>query len=83
MAPFSKSSVTFGWHNEGGKNKKYFLSLEKRHYKQSTISRLKKNRNELAVLDKKILTEWMAHWFCLLSFFAVFVLIVLNHIRKF
>ena len=31
------------WHNEGEKNTKYFLSLEKRHYKQGTIGRLKKN----------------------------------------
>ena len=34
------------WHNEGEKNTKFFLSLEKRHYKQGTISRLKKNENE-------------------------------------
>ena len=31
------------WYNEGEKNTKYFLNLEKRHYKQGTISRLKKN----------------------------------------
>ena len=39
------------WHNEGEKNTKYFLSLEKRHYKQGTISRLKKNENEYATSD--------------------------------
>ena len=43
------------WHNEGEKNTKYFLSLEKRHYKQGTISRLKKNENEYATSDKDIL----------------------------
>lgn len=26
------------WYNEGQKNTKYFLNLEKRHYKQGTIS---------------------------------------------
>ena len=29
------------WHNEGEKNAKYFLNLEKRHLKQGTISQLK------------------------------------------
>ena len=42
-------------HNEGEKNTKYFLSLEKRHYKQGTINRLKKNENEYATSDKDIL----------------------------
>jgi len=30
------------WHNEGEKNTKYFLNLQKRHYRQGTISRLEK-----------------------------------------
>ena len=34
-----------------------FLSLEKRHYKQGTISRLKKSENEVATTDKEILHE--------------------------
>ena len=38
------------WHNEGQKNTKYFLNLEKRHYKQGTISRF-------ATTDKEILYE--------------------------
>ena len=29
------------WYNESEKNTKYFLSLEKRHYKQGTISQLR------------------------------------------
>ena len=43
------------WHNEGEKNTKYFLGLEKRHYKQGTINRFKKNENEYATSDKDIL----------------------------
>ena len=31
------------WYNEGEKNTKYFLNLEKRHYKQGTISQIKLN----------------------------------------
>ena len=31
------------WYNEGEKNSRYFLNLEKRHYKQGTISQLKIN----------------------------------------
>ena len=45
------------WHNEGEKNTKYFLNLEKRHYRQGTISRLKKNENDFATTDKEILLE--------------------------
>lgn len=28
------------WYNEGEKNTKYFLNLEKRHYKQGTVSQI-------------------------------------------
>ena len=45
------------WHNEGEKNTKYFLNLEKRHYRQGTISRLKKSENDFATTDKEILHE--------------------------
>ena len=45
------------WHNEGEKNTKYFLNLEKRHYRQGTISRLKKCENDFATTDKEILHE--------------------------
>ena len=31
------------WYNEGEKNSSYFLNLEKRHYKQGSISQLKIN----------------------------------------
>ena len=34
------------WYNEGEKNTKYFLNLEKRHYKQGTISQIKINDSE-------------------------------------
>lgn len=45
------------WHNEGEKNTKYFLNLEKRHYRQGTIIRLKKSENDFATTDKEILHE--------------------------
>ena len=35
------------WYNEGGKNTKYFLNLEKRHCKQGTITQLKVNDKDL------------------------------------
>ena len=31
------------WYNEGERNTKYFVNLEKRHFKQGTISQLKIN----------------------------------------
>jgi hypothetical protein len=37
--------------------KRYFLSLEKRHFKQGTISQLKLNDNTLVTSDKDILSE--------------------------
>ena len=45
------------WHNEGEKNTKYFLCLEKRQCKQGTISRLKSNENDYSSTDKEILHE--------------------------
>ena len=45
------------WYNEGEKNTKYFLTLEKRHFKQGTISQLKTNDNDFITTDKDILTE--------------------------
>ena len=39
------------------KNTKYFLNLEKRHYEQGKISRLKKSENDFATTDKEILHE--------------------------
>ena len=45
------------WHNEGEKNTKYFLNLEKRHFKNSVISQLKVNDNDFVISDKEILNE--------------------------
>ena len=39
------------------KKTKYFLNLEKRHFKQGTISHLKKSENDFATTDKEILHE--------------------------
>ena len=45
------------WYNEGEKNTKYFLNLEKKHCKQGTITKLKVNDNELICTDKEMLKE--------------------------
>ena len=45
------------WYNEGERNTKYFLNLEKRHFKQGTISQLKINDTDFATSDKAILSE--------------------------
>ena len=45
------------WYNEGEKNTKYFLTLEKRHLKQGKISQLKTNDNDFITTDKDMLTE--------------------------
>jgi len=45
------------WDNEGDKNAKHFLNLEKRHCKQGTVTQLKVNDNELICTDKEILKE--------------------------
>lgn len=45
------------WHNEGEKNTKYFLNLEKRHYKQGTISQLKLDNENFVSTDKEILNK--------------------------
>jgi hypothetical protein len=42
------------WHNEGEKNTKYFLNLEKRHFKNGVISQLKTGENEFAMSDKEM-----------------------------
>ena len=44
------------WYNEG-ENTKYFLNLEKRHFKLSTINQLKINEHEFVTSDSKILAE--------------------------
>ena len=45
------------WYNEGEKNTKYFLNLEKRHFRQVTISNIKINDQEFVTSDEKILIE--------------------------
>ena len=45
------------WYNEGEKNTKYFLNLEKRHFKLSTINQLKINEHESVTSDSKIFAE--------------------------
>ena len=45
------------WYNEGERNTKYFLNLEKRHFKQGTISQLKINETDFVTSDKAILSE--------------------------
>lgn len=45
------------WYNEGKRNTKYFLNLEKRHYKQGVISQLKINDDEIVTTDKEILSQ--------------------------
>ena len=46
------------WYNEGEKNTKYFLNLEKRHFKQGTIIQLKNNDADFVTSDKAILSEY-------------------------
>ena len=41
------------WYNEGEKNTKYFLNLEKRHCKQGTITQLKINDNDLVYTGQR------------------------------
>ena len=45
------------WYNDGEKNKKYFLQLEKRHYKRKNISTLKRNDHSVVTSDPEILNE--------------------------
>ena len=45
------------WCNEEEKNTKYFLNLEKRHYKQGTISQLRINNDNFITKDNEILMD--------------------------
>ena len=45
------------WYNEGEKNTKYFINLEKTHCKQGTITQLKVKDNNLICADKEILKK--------------------------
>ena len=50
------------WYNEGEKNSRYFLNLEKRHCKQGTISQLKINDTVFVTTDGDILSECTAFY---------------------
>jgi len=50
------------WYNEGEKNTKYFLNLEKRQWKLSTITQLKINKHESVTSDSDILAECEAFY---------------------
>ena len=45
------------WHNEGEKNAKYFLSLERRHFNTKTIKQLQLDDKSVINTDDKILKE--------------------------
>lgn len=45
------------WHNEGEKNTKYFLNLEKRHYKNRVLKSTEIEENKFVTSDKNILQE--------------------------
>ena len=45
------------WHNEGEKNTKYFLNLEKRHFKKKTIKHLTLANDNVVNTDSEILEE--------------------------
>ena len=50
------------WYNEGEKNWRYFLNLEKRHFKQATISQLKINDTDFVSTDKALLSECVSFY---------------------
>ena len=50
------------WYNEGEKNTKYFLNLEKRHCKQGTITQLEVNDKDLIQSDREFLHECEAFY---------------------
>ena len=45
------------WYNEGMKNTKYFLNLEKRHFNKKTIKSLQLADNSIIKTDSEILKE--------------------------
>ena len=50
------------WYNEGEKNTKYFLNLEKRHFKQEAITQLKVDDENFVTTDKEILNQCEAFY---------------------
>ena len=45
------------WYNKEERNTKYFLNLEKRHFKHGTIGQLKINETDFVTSDKAIVSE--------------------------
>ena len=45
------------WYNEGEKNTKYFLNMQKRHFNKKTIKQLQSNKKGVINTDDKILQE--------------------------
>jgi len=54
--------IQVSMYNEGKKNTKYFLNLEKRHYKQGTITQLKINNKDFIQSDSVILSECKTYY---------------------
>lgn len=50
------------WYNEGEKNTKYFLNLEKRHYMQGAITQLKVDSDKFITTDREILNHCEAFY---------------------
>ena len=50
------------WYDEGEKNTKYFLNLEKRHYKQGTIIQQKTDNDNFITTGKEILEECLSFY---------------------
>ena len=50
------------WYNDGEKNTKYFLNLEKRHYKRGTISQLRINNVNFITKDSEIFIECLSYF---------------------
>ena len=45
------------WYNEGEKNTKYFLNMQKRHFNKKTIKQLQSDKKGVINTDDKILQE--------------------------
>ena len=50
------------WYNKGEKTTKYFLSLEKRHFKQNTLNQVKSGDNTFVTSDEDILAGRMSFY---------------------
>ena len=52
----------FLWQNEGEKNTKYFLNLERSHCKKGRMTHLKVNDDDLVCTEKEILNECVSFY---------------------